>query len=314
MRNFIPGPVRGAISFSGFVVNTLFWVPLLMFMALLKLIGPFEPWHRFCDRIINAIATNWISFNSFNIQVMGGIDWDVRGLEDLDRNQWYLVISNHQSWVDILVLQKIFNRRIPFLKFFLKKELIWVPVMGLAWWALDFPFMKRYSKSLLKKKPHLKGKDIEITKKACAKFKRIPVSVMNFVEGTRFNEAKHRRQESPYRHLLKPKSGGVAMTLAIMGQQFHRILDVTIVYPEGVETFWGMLCGRLNKVRVQVASRPVTEAYIGDYFENSGFRVRFQQQLNDLWLEKDRCIGALLAEANAAEDLPQDPELVLAVD
>ena len=314
MLNLIPGPVRGAVSFFGFVVNTFFWVPLLLFMALLKLIGPFEPWHRFCDRIINAIATNWISFNSFNIQVLGGIDWDVRGLESLEKKQWYLVVSNHQSWVDILVLQKIFNRRIPFLKFFLKKELIWVPVMGLAWWALDFPFMKRYSKALLKRKPHLKGKDIEITKKACAKFKRIPVSVMNFVEGTRFSEAKHRRQQSPYRHLLKPKSGGIAMTLAIMGRQFHRILDVTIVYPEGVETFWGMLCGRLSKVRVEVASRPVTEAYIGDYFEDPAFRTRFQQQLNELWTEKDRCIGALLAESGAAETAPESPELALAAD
>ena len=313
--DLLPGPVRGCISFTGFVVNTFFWVPQLLFMALLKLLGPGAWWRRFCDRIINAIATNWISVNSFNLQVMAGIDWDVRGLEGLEQDQWYLVISNHQSWVDILVLQKIFNRRIPFLKFFLKKELIWVPVMGLAWWALDYPFMKRYSKKRLKKKPHLKGKDIEITQKACAKFKRIPVSVMNFVEGTRFTEAKHRRQASPYRHLLKPKSGGIAMTLAIMGEQFNRILDVTIAYPQGVETFWGMLCGRLDKVLVQVDALAVTEEFIGDYFEDPAFRTRFQNHLNTLWQAKDHRVGALLAQAaQAPEDVVEEEDLALAAD
>ncbi|MBI9086183.1 MAG: acyltransferase [Desulfobacterales bacterium] len=315
MLNFVPGPIRGAVSFSGYLINTLIWVPLLLIMALFKLIGPFEGWRRFCDRIINAIATNWISVNSFNMRVMGGIEWDICGLEGLEKKQWYLVISNHQSWVDILVLQKIFNRRIPFLKFFLKKELIWVPVMGLAWWALDYPFMKRYSKSFLKKNPHLKGKDVEITKKACDKFKRIPVSVMNFVEGTRLTAAKQRRQQSPYRHLLKPKSGGIAMTLAIMGEQFHRLLDVTIVYPEGVETFWGMLCGRLSKVRVQVNALPVAAEFIGDYFEDPVFRANFQQHLNALWEEKDRRIGALLAESGEpAGEAAEEGDMVLAAD
>ena len=313
--NFVPGPIRGAIAFSGYLINTMFWVPLLLIMALFKFLGPFEGWRRFCDRIINAIATNWISVNSFNMGVMGGIQWDVCGLEGLEKNQWYMVISNHQSWVDILVLQKIFNRRIPFLKFFLKKELIWVPVMGLAWWALDYPFMKRYSKSFLKKNPHLKGKDVEITKKACAKFKRIPVSVMNFVEGTRFTAAKHRRQESPHRHLLKPKSGGIAMTLAVMGEQFHRLLNVTIVYPEGVETFWGMLCGRLNQVKVRVDALPIAAEFIGDYFEDTAFRTSFQQHLNTLWAEKDRRIGALLAEAGVVtEGAADEGDMLLAAD
>jgi 1-acyl-sn-glycerol-3-phosphate acyltransferase len=305
---FIPGPVRGFLAFTGYILNTFFWVPLLLAMAFFKLIIPAHGWRKFCDRIINAIATNWISVNSFNMDVMSGISWEMGGLEDLQRDQWYLVVSNHQSWVDILILQKMFNRKIPFLKFFLKKELIWVPVMGLAWWALDYPFMKRYSKSFVKKNPHLKGKDIEITKKACEKFKRIPVSVMNFVEGTRFTAKKHGKQDSPYTHLLKPKSGGVAMTLAIMGDQFDRILDVTIVYPDGVETFWGMLCGRLDRVRINVKSIPVDEDFIGDYFEDTVFRRRFQQRLNALWRDKDNRIHAMLNPSESPAERPVSTE------
>ena len=157
-----------------------------------------------------------------------------------------MVISNHQSWIDIITLQTVFNRKIPFLKFFIKKELIWVPIMGPAWWALDFPFMKRYSPEFLAKKPHLKGKDIEITRIACSKFKTMPVSVMNFVEGTRFSENKHYRQRSPYNNLLKPKAGGTGFVLTIMGEQLNSILNITIKYTGEDKKFWSLLCGRIQ--------------------------------------------------------------------
>jgi hypothetical protein len=129
----------------------------------------------------------------------------------------YLVISNHQSWVDIPALIQALNRRTPFFKFFLKKELIWVPFLGLAWWALDYPFMKRYSKAFLAKHPELAGQDLKITKEACELFKRQPVTVVNYLEGTRFNETKRKQQGSPFKRLLKPKAGGVAFVLAAMG-------------------------------------------------------------------------------------------------
>ena len=154
-----------------------------------------------------------------------------QGVESLHPRGWYLVSSNHQSWVDILVLQRIFHGHIPFLKFFLKQELIWVPVIGLAWWALDFPFMKRG------KGQGARQSDLKSTREACEKFKRIPTSVINFVEGTRFTPAKHAKQASPYRHLLKPKIGGLGIALATMGEQFEALLDVTIVYPHGAPRF-----------------------------------------------------------------------------
>ena len=118
--------------------------------------------------------------------------------------------------------RKSLTAAVPFLKFFLKKELIWVPILGIAWWALDFPFMKRYSAAVLKKRPHLRGKDIEITRQACKKFKSLPVSIMNFVEGTRFTREKHDKQKSPFTHLLKPKAGGIGFVLSTMGEQLQQ--------------------------------------------------------------------------------------------
>ncbi len=283
--------VRGVISMVFLAVNTLTLFGPLMMVAFLKLAVPIRGWRKFCGMIVNAIAVTWISINNFILGLTQRIKWDVRGMEGLSLDEWYLVISNHQTWVDIVVLQKVFNRRIPFLKFFLKKELIWVPFLGVAWWALDYPFMKRYTSSFIEKNPHLKGKDIEITRKACKKFKGIPVSVMNFVEGTRFTREKHDRQKSPYRRLLKPKAGGVGFVLSTMGEQLHSILNVTIVYPGGETSFWGFLCGRIGEIRVIVEKIPITDELLGDYIEDKTYQAWFQNWLNGLWEEKDRLLS-----------------------
>jgi 1-acyl-sn-glycerol-3-phosphate acyltransferase len=213
-----------------------------------------------------------------------------------------LVISNHQSWVDILVLQRIFNHKIPFLKFFLKKELIWVPFLGLAWWALDFPFMQRHSKTYLAKNPHQKGKDMETTRKACEKFRYKPVSIMNFVEGTRKTDDKHKRQGGSFKHLLKPKAGGVAFVLSAMGEQLHKLLDVTIYYPHGAPSFWDFVCGKVKEIHVDIKVLSIEElmasdAFAMDYFDNPAQRARFQQWLNTLWQEKDRTLDQLSKKA-----------------
>ncbi len=220
----------------------------------------------------------------FQIRVL-----QAQGLEGLRRKGWYLVSSNHQSWVDILVLQKVFHRRVPFLKFFLKRQLLYVPVMGLAWWALDFPFMRRRSGS--------RTRDLATARQACEKFRQIPTSVMNFLEGTRFSAAKRDAQGSPYRHLLKPKVGGLATALSAMGERFDALLDVTIVYPHGVPTFWDLLSGKLWAVVVRVRERAIpVELLAGDYEGDPVFRARMQAYVHDLWTEKDRHIEALLGD------------------
>jgi 1-acyl-sn-glycerol-3-phosphate acyltransferase len=291
----LPGAVRGSLSLILYILNTVFWCIPLFMLVLAKAVVPLESWRRRCSRILNAIAENWIWVNNQNQRLIAGnTRWEVQGIETLERSEWYLVLANHQSWVDILVLQRIFHRKIPFLKFFIKKELLWFPVLGQAWWAMDFPFVKRYSKSYLQKKPHLKGKDLEITRKACQKFKKIPVSIMNFVEGTRFTNEKHRRQQSPYSRLLKPKAGGTALVLSAMGEQINRILDVTIVYPDGVTSFWAFICGKIRKIEVHVRSLPVSPELLGDYANDRHFRAGLQRWLNNIWAEKNRYIEEMM--------------------
>ncbi len=294
MFHILPGVVRGSLSLALFILNTVFWcIPLFVLVAV-KAAVPLESWMRRCSRMLNAIAENWIWVNNQNQKLFGNTRWDVQGMETLERSEWYLVLANHQSWVDIVVLQKIFHRKIPFLKFFIKKELLWLPILGQAWWAMDFPFVKRYTKSHLQKKPHLKGKNIEITRQACKKFKKIPISITNFAEGTRFTNEKHRRQQSPYAHLLKPKAGGIAFVLDSMGEQIHRVLDVTIVYPDGITNFWALLCGKIRKIKVRVRSLPVSAELLGDYTNDAHFRAGLQLWLNNIWAEKNRYIEEMM--------------------
>ncbi len=288
MLKIFPGPLRGGLSLLLYGLNTLFWCFPLFIMAAAKAVVPVESWRRLCNRALNVIAEDWIWVNNLNQRLTGNIRWDIQGVEVLKRSEWYLVLANHQSWADILVLQRIFHRKIPFLKFFIKKELFWLPVLGQAWWAMDFPFLKRYTQNFLKKNPHLKGKDLEITRKACLKFKKIPISIMNFVEGTRFTKKKQQRQQSPYSNLLKTKAGGIAFVLGAMGDQIHRVLDVTIIYPEGTRGFWAFLCGNMKEIKVRVRSMPIGPELLGNYTDDQLFRKKFQNWLNDLWAEKDR--------------------------
>jgi 1-acyl-sn-glycerol-3-phosphate acyltransferase len=145
-------------------LNTIFWATLLFGLALLKLILPVKP--RWVDVALNSVATGWVSGNSVWMRLTQKTVWDVEGASGLRTDAWYLVSCNHQSWVDILVLQRVLNRRVPLLKFFLKHQLIYVPIMGLAWWALDFPFMKRHTKAALRRRPELRSQDQESTRRA----------------------------------------------------------------------------------------------------------------------------------------------------
>jgi 1-acyl-sn-glycerol-3-phosphate acyltransferase len=222
--------------------------------------------------------------------MINDIQWDIQGDENLSMKEWYLVLSNHQSWADIVVLQFVLNNRIPYFRFFLKQELVWLPIFNFVWYALDYPYMKRYSKEFLKKNPHLKGKDIETTRKSCERFKYVPVSIMNFVEGTRFRPEKHKRQQSPFKHLLKPKAGGIAFVLSAMGEQLSSILDVTISYEPEARGLWDFLCGRISKVIVRIKQIDITDEILGDYFEDQNFRQQFQGWVNRLWEDKDQVL------------------------
>ncbi len=297
--------LKGIVTLLLMVANVVFWVPILMVVALAKLLVPLPSWRKATSRVMVGLAECWIRCNVAIFRLMGVLRLEVTGAEGLDRCGWYLVLSNHRSWVDILVLQQALIGRVPFLKFFLKQELIWVPFLGLAWWALDFPFMQRHSATYLQQHPEARGEDLAATRKACERFALMPTSVMNFVEGTRFTAARHAASKSPYRHLLRPRHGGVAFVLSAMGKSLHSVLDVTIAYPSASPTLWDMCCGRLGTVRVDVRRHPV-EPWMtaADFGEDAADRARFKRWLGELWAEKDARLDAMLREQGSGSRGP----------
>ena len=301
MLSILPPVLRIPLALLLLLLNIVLHVLPLIALALLKVVLPLGFVRRPLSRVLVLIAESWIGVNNFMFRLFTRIHWQVEGLEGLHRDGNYLVLSNHQSWVDIPVLQKVFNRRIPFMRFFLKQQLIWVPLLGPAWWALDFPFMKRYSRQTLMRHPELQGKDREATRQACEKFRHMPVSVMNFAEGTRFTQAKHDAQSSPYRYLLRPKAGGVAFVLDAMGEALHAIVDVTIVYPEGPCTLMDLIAGRVHDIRVHVRERVIDAGLIGSYDDDAAFRGRVKAWMNTVWIDKD----AQAARMQLAADAPR---------
>jgi len=283
--------------------TTVHVLPLLL-VALVKAVFRTRPVRRWCDWWLMRIAESWIGVNSWMIDHLADTRIEVEGMLEPSRQGHLLVLCNHQSWVDIPVLQKLFNRRLPLLRFFLKSQLIWVPLLGLAWWALDFPFMKRYSKQVLARRPELAGRDIEATRRACAKFRDIPVAIMNFVEGTRFTPDKHKAQQSPYRHLLKPRSGGIAFVFDALGDSIDTIVDVTIAYPgfdRSPPDLPDLFANRIREIRVSIRTLEVPEFVRAlDYQNDPDDRERFQVWVNELWQQKDQTYERLLNVAGDA--------------
>jgi 1-acyl-sn-glycerol-3-phosphate acyltransferase len=289
--------VKGGITMLLLALNVIAWCTPLFLLALTKLLIPWQPWRNRVTAWLNALGENWISCNGALLWRARSVRLDVRGVAGLRRRDWYLMIVNHRSWVDILVVQQAFNRKVPFLKFFIKERLKWVPFLGLAWWALDMPFMKRYSSAWLARHPEMRGRDLEATRRACEKFRRLPTTIINFVEGTRFTPAKHAAAGGGYRHLLPPKSGGVAYALTAMSGMLRSTLDVTIAYGARTPSLWDLCCGRLERLIVQVREREIEPwMQVGDYAGDAAFRARFQEMIVGYWRDKDELLDGLLAE------------------
>lgn len=295
MLSFLPAILLFPLHLLLQIANMAIWGLLIIVFGVIKLLLPINSVRQAMDQLMSHFLSLFGIVSVRIIRLCNQVEWDCQMEGKLNKNDWYLMLPNHLSWLDIILLIDLAYGNIPAPKFFLKKELIWMPFVGLAAWALDMPFMRRYSSDFVKKHPHLKGKDIETTQQSCEKFQQKPVTVINFVEGSRFTPQKHQQKGGSLQHLLPPKAGGIAFTLAAMGKLFTNILDVTILYPYNSEKpMLDMLSGRLNKVVIRVKVMPVSEQIIGDYYNDEKFRQRFQAWLNDLWERKDKLLEQLM--------------------
>ena len=222
------------------------------------------------------------------------IDW--KHIDDVSLDKWYLVISNHQSWTDIILLQSYLYGKIPPLKFFTKQQLIWVPGIGLAMYVLGFPYVKRVSKAQIKANPNLRNADRDNIAEACKGFKNHPTSILNFLEGTRRTSAKQLNQSSDYKNLLKPKIGGIEYVIKDMGDYLHKLIDVTIVYPDGTPTFWQFVKGECRSVKFVVSHYDIPKEVLVD--NDIERRSSLSGWIKTIWMQKDQQISEMTQTTN----------------
>lgn len=269
------------------ILVTLLWGSFFAVFGVIKIIFPFKIVYKKMGAPLHLFADLWSWGIVKVIDIFSGIEWDIRNSAKLDRNSWFLIISNHQSWNDILVLMKVFHFKIPYYRFFIKRELLYFPIMGFFWWVLDYPTMRRYSKEKLAKNPELAVKDKAETVKQAKRYHSYPVSIVNFLEGSRFTPAKKDRQQSPFNNLLKPKAGGISLMLSLMQDKIKKVLNVTIVYQEKERGFLDLLTRKFKKIVIQIEEITPDSSWFGDYENNLEFRESFQNKINILWQEKD---------------------------
>jgi 1-acyl-sn-glycerol-3-phosphate acyltransferase len=293
MLSFLPSPLVALIGLLLHVLNIIICGAYIFVLAPFRLLIPLKPVQFVVRHLYRLTPYFWSSINRLVFWLCTRIEWDIQLPKNMLKNQSYILICNHQSWNDILINQKIFYRLLPSVVYFMKRELLWVPILGWACWLIDFPLMRRYSKSYLAKYPNKRGKDIQETKKTCERFFDCPATFVNYPEGTRFTQQKHKQQHSPFKHLLNPRAGGIALALQAMQGQIKHIVNVTIVYQDGVKGFWQFLGGAAKKISVRAELIPVTKNLIGDYINDEKFRVTFQQWLNQIWASKDELMASL---------------------
>jgi 1-acyl-sn-glycerol-3-phosphate acyltransferase len=280
----------GIISFLVLFFNTFLLAFLMIPLGIIKFFIPLKKFRASLTKFIIRIGEIWISINSIWVIGFHRPNIEIIGLEEFDKDSWYLATSNHQSAADIFLVQRLTNKKIPMLKFFIKYILAYVPIIGLCWWALDMPFLRRYTKEDLKKNPSFKGKDYEKMKKSLEHYSLHPVSIFSYAEGTRFTEKKHSEQNSPYKNLLRPKEGGLAIALSNV-PNIKYLIDMTFIYESDRKDFWYYLCGRMKNIKIYINKIEIPTSFINeDLVINDSLRSDFKIWLNTIWSKKDQLI------------------------
>ena len=294
LPNWLNGLIVGCVLFA----NLIIFGALVLTLGLVKLVLPIPV----VSKLLHSAYKGWCKGNRLGLWLgCNNIKVNISG--EVNANSWYLLISNHISWLDIAVLSSL--DALPAPKFFLKDELKYVPFIGTGAWAMGMPFMKRVTKAQLAKNPNLKGLDVERTKRSCRNFRHHPTTIVNFVEGTRFTAQKHQHQQSPFQHLLKPKAGGTAFALEVLNEQFDAMLNTSLVYSgQSDHVCRNILKGELESIHITIEVMPINTQMIGSYQTDKAFRGQFQQYLNNLWTVKDKQLSAIHIQQASTELTP----------
>ncbi len=270
--------LASALSLLWVLTNLTFWLLLLLPLALLRWLVPLPLISKICFVAVDFIYRQAVRINSFWMQRVMGIQLLVDG--EPNPHSAPVVICNHQSWFDIPILQELVTSEGPIIKFLIKRELVWVPVIGWICLALNFPRLYRG------KDKSLRAVDYAMIQSATESHGAKPGALLVFPEGTRFTTKKHRLQASPYSWLLKPKVGGLKIIKANTDPATH-VMDVTIDYGPKPVNIWRCLHGQPSIIRVKIRYYALAEI------------TDIQTWLNDRWQDKSEFLAASHCESTS---------------
>ena len=228
------------------------------FIQLLSLVV--LPFSRKAFRAVNRwCADTWWGFCVTGAELIYGVRVIFTG-EDVPMRENALLISNHQQMPDIPAIMKFSKtkERLGDLKFFVKKQLKWVPGMGWGMQFLDCLFIDRDWAS-----------DSEQIRRTFDRLVngRVPVYLVSFVEGTRLTLPKlevaqaYARENGLTlpRHTLVPRSKGFSASVEGLRSHIAAVYDLTIAYEVGVPSLWQYLKGMVHRIHVHVRRFPIEE-------------------------------------------------------
>lgn len=298
MLSFLPWPFLLLINLCLMACNILLCSIPVLAVACFRLLLPFSWAQVLAERSNYGSYRLFGAFNALAIALTNRIAWDVRGNDFAPLHRSCIIICNHLSWADIVLLCHIYRGRIPTMKFFLKKSLLYIPLLGQACWGLGMPFLHRYSRAQLIRNPALRARDLESTRQACRRLAYAPSALINFVEGTRYTPQKAALSNSPYRHLMMPKSPALAIAMGELGHEIEALFNTTLCYRDNARhPFIDLLKGRMRSVYVRIERLEITEDLIGNYLEDKRFKHDFGLRLRDLWARKDLQLEAYLSQS-----------------
>ena len=290
---YIKSNIIGFFTFILIIVELIIGFGTLTIVNIPRAIFPFKSLKIKLSKISNTIGEYTVYGLKIIMKIMHRDSMQVFDNNEFDKNQWYMAVSNHQSWADIFILLVAAHKRIPLLKFFMKKELAWIPFVFLANKTLNMPFVNRHSKKQLEKNPNLRFKDYENTLLACKRFLRSPSTIFSYAEGTRNNSIKHKAQNSPYKNLLIPRVGGIATALSAM-PNIDVLVDYSVVYKSDKRGAWAFLKGDMRDVKVSVKKYNIPEDLKNiNYSTDEEYRKNFKIWIEGIWEEKDKEIERL---------------------
>ncbi|MDB9813890.1 acetyltransferase [Gammaproteobacteria bacterium] len=275
----------GVVTFLCILFILSFGVIVLSIINAPRLV-PNKKLKKLLGHISNRIGSKIVELITASLQILHGLKWEFNIAEHLNTQTWYIAMSNHQSWADIFILLAAGHKKMPLLKFFMKKELQWIPIIYLVHKTIDMPFLNRHSQKQIQANPELKKLDYENAEIAAKRFSRNPSTAFSFAEGTRFTDEKHLAQASPYKNFLIPKIGALAIALKGM-PQVNELIDFTVIYSSKKRSAWDFLCGEMSQAKVYAKAYEIPSTLKGKNFDQEEeYRQEFKNFINKIWKEK----------------------------